>query len=342
MSSAATPTSLRARLRAITPAASAMMRGAFAQPLSWAGNGVEFDVAWSDDATPIEAALLDSAYGNAQLWIAASDWRDDAGDRPWQDYEGESRLLAWVLTHESLLRKLGHVLGCDFSVGHLLPAASTRAALHWRLREGERRAGGWIKADPHLWLNHWLPLAQPRRVTRAPTLAATLRTQLEIRLLLTGFPLAELRPCAAGDVLVIGARERAWSALQLARGDARWLAAWSRGQLRVLGALAPLPHLEDATMANDATPEAAGVAAPATAALDALSVDLTLVVGQLSLSLGELAALAPGYVFELPNQLEHAQVLIQSGGRTIGRGELVAVGDTLGVQLTELKFDGPQ
>jgi type III secretion protein Q len=45
-------------------------------------------------------------------------------------------------------------------------------------------------------------------------------------------------------------------------------------------------------------------------------------------------------VFELPSPLENASVVIKANGTPIGRGELVAVGDTLGVQLLTIDTRG--
>lgn len=64
-----------------------------------------------------------------------------------------------------------------------------------------------------------------------------------------------------------------------------------------------------------------------------LPVNLEFELGQVQMSLGELANLQPGYVFALPAQLEGANVTIRANGRVTGRGEMVAVGDTLGVRL---------
>jgi len=64
-----------------------------------------------------------------------------------------------------------------------------------------------------------------------------------------------------------------------------------------------------------------------------LPVEVEFEVGKLELRLGEIAALQPGYVFALPVHLEGANVTIRANGRVAGQGELVAVGDTLGVRL---------
>ena len=68
-------------------------------------------------------------------------------------------------------------------------------------------------------------------------------------------------------------------------------------------------------------------------ALRSLPVQVAFEIGQLELSMGDLASLQPGYVFSLPAHLEGANVTIRANGHAAGRGEVVAVGDTLGVRL---------
>jgi type III secretion system YscQ/HrcQ family protein len=72
------------------------------------------------------------------------------------------------------------------------------------------------------------------------------------------------------------------------------------------------------------------------AALDELEVELTFVVGQKTVTLGELRSLAPGAAFELGAPIGEA-VTIHANGRPIGKGELLEVGDRVGVRITELK-----
>lgn len=64
-----------------------------------------------------------------------------------------------------------------------------------------------------------------------------------------------------------------------------------------------------------------------------LPVQVDFHLGSMQLTVGELANLQPGYVFTLPVQVEGANVDIRANGQRVGRGELVAVGDTLGVRL---------
>ncbi len=84
---------------------------------------------------------------------------------------------------------------------------------------------------------------------------------------------------------------------------------------------------------NDNAPSAASGEGSDDSVARSLPVRLEFELGQLEVSLGELAALQPGYVFNLPAHLEGANVVIRANGRSTGRGEVVAVGDTLGVRL---------
>jgi type III secretion protein Q len=69
--------------------------------------------------------------------------------------------------------------------------------------------------------------------------------------------------------------------------------------------------------------------------LDALEVTLRFEVGELSVSLGELKGLNPGHVFELGHALNRSPVRIIAHGNVLGKGYLVAVGDQLGVRVSE-------
>ena len=62
-------------------------------------------------------------------------------------------------------------------------------------------------------------------------------------------------------------------------------------------------------------------------------VTLTVELGRLSLPLSRLADLKAGDVLEL-NRHGREPVEITSGGRTVARGDLVLIGDELGVRVT--------
>ena len=64
-----------------------------------------------------------------------------------------------------------------------------------------------------------------------------------------------------------------------------------------------------------------------------LPVEVAFELGRSELRVGELSALQPGYVFPLAAPVDGASVTIRANGQAVGQGELVAVGDTLGVRL---------
>jgi len=69
--------------------------------------------------------------------------------------------------------------------------------------------------------------------------------------------------------------------------------------------------------------------------LDALEVTLRFEVGELSLSLGELKSIRAGHVFDLAQPLNRSPVRILAHGNVLGKGYLVAIGDRLGVRVSE-------
>ena len=73
--------------------------------------------------------------------------------------------------------------------------------------------------------------------------------------------------------------------------------------------------------------------------LDALEVTLRFEVGDLRLPLGELRNIRAGHVFELGQPLQQSTVRILVHGNLLGSGHLVAVGDRLGVRVSEFAPD---
>lgn len=69
--------------------------------------------------------------------------------------------------------------------------------------------------------------------------------------------------------------------------------------------------------------------------VDALEVTLTFSIGERTLTLVELQALAPGYVFELGRR-DEGEVRILSSGTEIARGEIVQIEERLGVRILSL------
>jgi type III secretion protein Q len=71
------------------------------------------------------------------------------------------------------------------------------------------------------------------------------------------------------------------------------------------------------------------------AALDHIEVTLTFELGRRTIDLRALRTMAPGHVFDLGRDPE-GPVDIIANGKTIGAGEIVRIGETIGVRVTRL------
>jgi type III secretion protein Q len=67
-----------------------------------------------------------------------------------------------------------------------------------------------------------------------------------------------------------------------------------------------------------------------------LDLPLKLEIDTISLPVAQLSALRTGYVLELPTPLSTARIRLVTYGQTVGFGELVSVGDHLGVRVVQL------
>lgn len=92
-------------------------------------------------------------------------------------------------------------------------------------------------------------------------------------------------------------------------------------------------------MNEQAMTEAALAQPGASNPLTKMEVDLHLELQVVSIPMGELANMRPGYVLELPIAAADAAVDLVVGGQVFGRAELICIGDRLGARIIELNHD---
>ena len=68
-----------------------------------------------------------------------------------------------------------------------------------------------------------------------------------------------------------------------------------------------------------------------------IDIELTFDLGNAEVSLSDIPSIKPGYILEMPNSYER-HVYIRNSGRLIAIGELVQVGESLGVEISEIKY----
>ncbi len=180
------------------------------------------------------------------------------------------------------------------------------------------------------------------------------------RLLLQGRPVpaGRLQALARGDVFVVGWRHALDRGLRLECPNSRWrLDARPDGSM-VIRAREELLLTQEQQMesnnkdvsgsgADDSQPAAESGDKAATkgasgveSQLDQIPLQVEFEIGRLKLSLAELARLKPGYVFPLPAPVEGSNVVIRIQGKRMGTGQIVAIGEYLGVRVQGWSGDG--
>jgi type III secretion protein Q len=159
-----------------------------------------------------------------------------------------------------------------------------------------------------------------------------------------------LRSLGEGDVVLLGRQSGPEGSIDAAmllvgrrgQGALAWPCAARGREITATGDLS----MNTETLGARATREQdaqAGVAAAGRLArpdpMADLEVDLHFELQVLSTPLGELAAMRPGYVLELPVSAADACVDLVVGGQVHGRAQLVRVGDRLGARILEIFND---
>lgn len=332
--------SLGDRIPRVNAAQSEALRELFAEPLSWptqGGGALRFT---GSDAGAADAGGYELDGDGRRCVVrfdrAAADDTAVEGLR-WHDYAGRARTVAWGMAHEKALACLGDALAVPLlPVGVADDGVDADAVwLRFEHRDGAGtpgRCSGALRM-PLAWLPRMLERAEADGMDeRADELAAQ-AAQVVVGIEGRALAYSAWRALRRGDVLVLGVRQQLRGGQARANGQCWPLAATDAGW-SVTGAPTPDPHPEDAKMqTHDTDPMAMPEGEPERNPAHDLPVQVGFDLGSVTLSLADLAALQPGYVFALPTRLEGANVTVRANGRIAGRGEVVAVGDTLGVRV---------
>jgi type III secretion protein Q len=196
--------------------------------------------------------------------------------------------------------------------------------------------GGGVRFDDDEALDALLSLLKPpaRRVDAEPS---WLRVPLPFAIGRTRLSLREIAGIRRGDIVGIESWANAGNGLVVGAAIAgTGLTLVGRAE----GARISFQHIEDTMMnrdqpATNAASDENDASALPLDRLDAMEVMLRFEVGDLLLSLGELKSIRPGHVFDLGQPLNRSQVRILAHGNVLGKGHLVAIGDRLGVRVSE-------
>ncbi len=154
--------------------------------------------------------------------------------------------------------------------------------------------------------------------------------------------LKTLESLRAGDVILRALPNDMHRLLTGQATDAHAVVAWGHYGVRRLHAVATLQDnrftlIQDPIMSHD-TPSSAPMFDnfDSPVPISHLDLPLKIEIDTVSLPVSQLSALRAGYVLELPTSVQDARLRLVTYGQTIGYGELVSVGDHLGVRLVQL------
>jgi type III secretion protein Q len=194
-----------------------------------------------------------------------------------------------------------------------------------------REVRGWVLVpldEPALAAVEQALAARPR----AARPLSDLPVELSIEAGSMTLTLAELRTLAPGDVLLPERWHPASGCVHLFAAPLRVRAPWPDGDDR------PWTIVKQSESSMSETDKTAEKAAEAPkGGLGAIGIEVVFEIGRMRMTVDEIQALGPGLTLPLPKVLgPEVPVTILGNGRRLGTGRIVSVGETLGVQLTEL------
>ncbi|MCO1379350.1 type III secretion system cytoplasmic ring protein SctQ [Burkholderia multivorans] len=306
-----------------------------------------YAVRWRVDAEPAADAhayrfVVGPATGT--LWLdplAETEWLGDAADP-----------AVPAVIRAALLADLGAPLAATLQAAtrqrvELLPPAepapawhASPAALRFELRraDGAWRCHGALLFDAPDALAVFFASA-PAAPPDAAALYANLPVPLAFELGRTALTAAELADVVAGDIIAIEhwrAHEQDLLCVAYVRAAPAWeITGRPAGNRLTVQRIREMPLEPPRTdSASAAAPDAPPADAPRS--LDGLAVDLRFELPPTSMPLGELGTLQPGAVIELPHGINQSVIHLVANGMLIGTGQLIAVGQKLGVRVVTL------
>lgn len=162
---------------------------------------------------------------------------------------------------------------------------------------------------------------------------------VSVRLGDVSLTLAEVKSLEPGDIVLHDPVSADPSLRSLAIGDI-WIAAAraETGRVRLATPFRTLPPPPESATMSEFEPRASALAGPDATAeidLDQLPVRLVFEAGRTEIPLRELRSLGVGHIFELGRDAADP-VDIMANGKRIGIGELVRIGDELGIRVRQL------
>lgn len=314
---------------------------AFGRTLTWEWKH-QFPV-----ARAAEMARLRTPHGEAWLLIARDHGFCPDASIDWRGLTDDARLLAWTLSYEPLLAHLRRLLGFPFEPAALIAAGdagtdATHSLLTFTIRDADDQpalSGSLRLRSDQLDLDPDMPGSISRHVVRLDEVPTHFRVRFaELRI-----GIASLSTLTKDDVISLGSVRQlsVGTPVQVVggKGRVRFRATLGADALSIQATEVCQLEQEETLMSSTEEEHEQDATLPD---LDALPVTLSFEAGELSLTVAELRALAPGAVLSLRRRLSDSPITVRANGRALAKGELVLIDDFLGVRIVGLQDHGPE
>ena len=289
---------------------------------------------------------------DARIQIALDGEATGLGSEPsdWHQYSGDVRLLAWTAYHEPILELLRAVFRREWIPESL---GDCDASPDDNDQADDVQAGFSIYTGDSLCVSRGLVLfgrdhiqtlaLRPDASEPRPHALTGVRAVLETSLDEFEVPATELSTLHCGSVVRLDNRTlRTTPRVVIPLGTTRAIAEIRGRQVTIVGFAAPTRFASDSTSGARTMSESRH--RPATQNISPRSrsrsrhaaSQLRFIAGRTTVPFGALADVAPGFVFELDRPLDDQVITILANEVPIAHGELVTLGDLLGVRISRM------
>jgi type III secretion system YscQ/HrcQ family protein len=293
-----------------------------------ASNGEALSWQWQPPLPPGDGWL--PLHGASHLlWLRVDQCHGFAACPPqgWWALQGWARQVAWAIEYAPLVDGLRAALGLDLEPApQTTPAAPGPSA--WQIGFSVTGNSRHIASGVLAW-----PAGQklPSLAPAAPPLQRwqALRVPARLALLQLDLPASELQQLGPGAVVLLAPQASShWPDAILHIAGQRLRGCCEAGHVRIETLIDDYSQEQNMSDTPQATPAALVDVAQ-------LPLRLSIELPELALPLAEVAALAPGQILPLGITPDQAQLTLRANGRPVARGQLVRLGDWLGVRITE-------
>lgn len=284
------------------------------------------------------------------LWLSydSDQWRADVNEKNWCAFPEQHQILSFSIAHKNFLVHLDSLTTIPWEiheVSNKLSLADNTLYTFSFTVENQGKVSTGIIALCHDTLGSLIsnPVWQSAPLPRNQTITSIPIT-LSVEFRADPIRISELSEFNEGDILLCGEYSNLKENLALKDSPTNTIIAWleeKNGEFVVVSNTKYKPELETLNQTEPTdnqgpdTVENRDQDIPLNSIKD-LQITLDIQIGKIPSTIAELDDIEPGYLFKLPEEELNKRVSVIANGQPFARGEIVMIGDQMGIRITEL------